>query len=39
MYQALRQSYNSMGGLIYDKSKKPIFEDVVKRVHEIRHLL
>lgn len=39
MYQALKQSYSSMGGLAYDKSKKPLFDDVVGRVHEIRHLL
>ena len=39
MNQALKQSYNSMGGLVYDKSKKPPFDDVVERIHEIRHLL
>ena len=39
MNKALRDGYQGLGRLIYDKSKKPKFEDVVARVHEIRDLL
>ncbi len=39
MHAALKQSYNSMGGLVYDKSRKPRFEDVVQRVHDVRDVL
>ncbi|MCQ3806251.1 MAG: nucleotidyl transferase AbiEii/AbiGii toxin family protein [Acidimicrobiaceae bacterium] len=39
MHEALKQSYNSMGGLVYDKSRKPRFEDVVRRVHDVRGVL
>ena len=39
MNKALRDGYTGIGHLIYDKSTKPKFEDVVARVHEIRDLL
>ena len=39
MNEALRRGYQGIGHLIYDKTKKPRFEDVVERVHHIRHLL
>ncbi len=39
MHEALKQSYNSMGGLVYDKSKKPRFENVVQRVHDVQNVL
>ena len=39
MNEALRNGYHSIGHLIYDRTKKPAFEEVVARVHAIRNLL
>lgn len=39
MNKALHKGYDGIARLVYDKSKKPSFEDVVSRVHEVRHLL
>ena len=39
MHQALNNGYNNIGHLIYDRSKKPAFRDVIARVHAIRDLL
>ncbi len=39
MNKALRKGYEGIARLVYDKSKRPRFEEVVSRVHEVRHLL
>ena len=39
MNEALAAGYRSLGHLIYDRTKRPAFEGVVARVHEIRDLL
>ena len=39
MNKALENGYQGIGHLIYDRSRKPRFADVVARVHEMRDLL